>query len=195
MKVELLTATNSPEETIKYAISRCYQQPANDAILKHCIKAGHLSVLEHASATFEITISLQTLLQLTRHRHLSFTCQSSRGSLLTEVLPTGNEVVDELNMENLHIYQQLITSGTPYEEAALMLPKAVMYNLIVTGNFRAWYEFLPKRMCRRAQKEHRELAQAFYEILADNYPTIFKGVGPACNHCNEKGCSFHGKTV
>lgn len=193
MKVELITATNSPEETIRYAISRCYQQPADDKVLKHCLKAGHLSVLEHASATFEITVSLQTLLQLTRHRHLSFTCQSSRGSLMTEVMPTGNEVVDEVNMENIHIYQQLITSGVPYEEAALMLPKGIMYNLLVTGNFRAWYEYLPKRLCKRAQGEHREVAQAIRDILVDNYPIIFEGVGPDCKNCKEKGCSFHDK--
>lgn len=47
--------------------------------VQKAVEAGHLSVLEHCYASFEITVSTSVLLQLTRHRHLSFTVQSSRG--------------------------------------------------------------------------------------------------------------------
>lgn len=192
MKVEYIMGTPGAVDVLCLAVSQCYQQKASPAVLKHCIKAGHLSVLEHAMATFKVTCSLQTLLQITRHRHLSFTCQSSRGSAMNEVMPTGNEVVDEVNMENVGIVQQLIAAGTPYEEAALMLPKAIMYTFVVSGNFRAWYEYLPKRLCKRAQREHREVALAIRNILSKEYPTVFADVCPHCATCNERGCSFHG---
>lgn len=193
MKVDLIAWTPNSQQLIQYAAGRCYQKSADVKVMKHCIKAGHLSILEHASATFEVTCSLQTLLQLTRHRHLSFTCQSTRGSKIDSFASTGNEVIDEVNAENLHIYQQLIIGGTPYEEAALMLPKAMEYNLLITGNFRAWYEYLPKRMCMRAQKEHREMAGKIQDLLIEIAPDIFKSCTTKCSTCNEKGCSFNGE--
>lgn len=192
MEVSFIGATTNAEEIIKLAISQCYQQPASTTVLRHCISAGHLSVLEHAMATFKISVSLQTLLQLTRHRHLSFTCQSTRGSLIDEVETTGVEVVDETNSATLQIYRALVQSGNAsLEEAALMLPKAMTYNLVVSGNFRVWYEYLPKRMCKRAQTEHRALAESIQYELMIRYPNIFKGVKAPCDKCKEKGCEFH----
>lgn len=111
---------------------------------------------------------------------------------MNDFLPTGNEVIDEVNAEALAIAQQLIAGGAPFEEVALMLPKAVIYNIVVTGNFRTWYEMLPKRMCRRAQKEHREIAYKIKDALVANYPEIFTYVKAGCDKCNERSCSFHG---
>ena len=71
-----------------------------------------------------------------------------------------------------------------------MLPKAAEYKLVVTGNFRAWFEYLPKRLCKRASKEHQELAQQIYQALVTACPQVFGNVKPNCKSCNEKRCSY-----
>ena len=73
-----------------------------------------------------------------------------------------------------------------------MLPKATEYKLVVTGNFRAWFEYLPKRMCQRASKEHRELAHQIFKELKVVCPEVFKYCKMPCGDCKEKGCSFSG---
>ena len=190
-KVKLLSITPDYMQLLKHAAGMCYQQEATDKTIEHIIKAGHLSVLEHCSASLEVTCSIQTLLQLSRHRHLSFTVQSSRGSKLTSCYQSGNADIDSLNIELLRGYEYCIENGAANEVAAYMLPKAAEYKLVVTGNFRAWFEYLPKRLCSRAQVEHRELAAGIKSALAEAAPEIFKRDFRNCKNCTESRCAFH----
>lgn len=195
-KVELIHITPNYMDLLKYAIGMCHQTKVGDKVVKHCIKAGHLSVLEHCTATFEISCSIQMLLQLTRHRHLNFTVQSSRVTPLPESYKTGNEMVDYINSKTIDNYNNYCEfSEIPQEVKAYLLPKSAMYNLVVTGNFRAWFEYLPKRMCARAQTEHREVANEIKRLLAENAPEIFKDVTAPCSNCNETSCDFSTKQV
>ena len=189
--VKLIQVTKNPMEILKFAAGQCYQKEANDKVIEHIVEAGHLSVLEHCYATFEVTCSLAVLLQLTRHRHLSFTVQSSRGSELTGFYECGNEYVDTLNkvaMERYHKESQ--QKSAPQEVLQYMLPKAVKYKMVITGNFRAWFEYLPKRLCKRASKEHRELAMHILQILHLICPEVFLKCRTPCATCKEKGCYF-----
>lgn len=188
-EARLVTSTNEPMELLKLAAGECYQTKATNGVIKHIVKAGHLSVLEHCSATFEVTCSITTLLQLTRHRHLSFTVQSSRGSKLTSVYKTGKDSIDNA-VESIMATYESLTDDYEKQEAAYVLPKAAQYKLIVTGNFRAWFEYLPKRLCKRASKEHQELAQKIYQELVTVCPEVFGQVKPNCANCQESGCSF-----
>jgi len=189
--VELINYTKDYKELLCRAISQCYQKEAGEEVIKHCLKAGHLSVLEHATASFEITCSIQTLLQLSRHRHFSMTVQSSRGTVLTESLKVEDKKLQELLDEQVHNYVNCnIGEDISNEDRALLAPKAMMYRLVITGNLRAWYEYLPKRLCSRAQKEHRELAKAIQEELAKVFPLVFDKEFLKCDTCTERSCSF-----
>ena len=188
--VKLLSSTKEPMELLKVAAGECYQSKTTDATIRHIVDAGHLSVLEHCYASFEVTCSILVLLQLTRHRHLSFTVQSSRGSELTEVAKTGNSTIDDLVDIAMFDYKGLLASGYAFEEAAYLLPKAAEYKLVVTGNFRAWFEYLPKRMCKRASEEHQQLANLIYHELMLVCPEVFGQIKLNCKTCKEKGCSF-----
>lgn len=190
-KVKLIASTPEPLSVIKTAISQCYQKEATDATVKHILKAGHLSVLEHASASFHVTCSLTVLLQMTRHRHLSFTAESSRGSTLCGMERRDIERIDRYNQQTMAFYNELIYGGIRPEDAAYVLPKAVLYRFVVTGNFRAWYEYLPKRLCKRASKEHRKLAQLLHNELCLLCPEIFCHVQANCAMCNERRCDYH----
>lgn len=189
--VKLISMTQDPMEVLKTAAGMCYQKKATDKVIKHIIECGHLSVLEHCYATFEITCSVTVLLQLTRHRHLSFTCQSTRGSRLTSYYDTGVKDVDCNVAEQMSIYNEVCDDpDIPLEDAAYLIPKGAEYKLVVTGNFRAWFEYLPKRLCKRASKEHRLLAQMIYGMLSAKVPEVFNYVTLPCETCKESGCSF-----
>lgn len=191
MKAELVTITPNYIQLIQKAMGECYQRPVGEKTVKKAVQAGHLSVLEHCVATFEITCSTSVLLQLTRHRHFSFTVQSSRGCVLTNFHKTGIPFVDDLLIDHMADYNYAVEEGCEHkEDAAYLLPKAAEYRLLITGNFRAWYDYLPKRMCKRAQKEHRELAYAIQKALAKAAPEIFDKDFLNCDECKEKSCSF-----
>ena len=71
MKVELISYTQNPLETIERAASTCYDSipSKNGKIMMACYRSGHHSVLEHVSFTYRITgVSRALMAQLTRHR-------------------------------------------------------------------------------------------------------------------------------
>ena len=188
---KLISVTPDAMALLKRAAGQCYQKEANDAVVRHIIEAGHLSVLEHCSATFEITCSITVLLQLTRHRHFSPTVQSSRGSELESVYNTGDLLIDHMTNYMMTIYHNNVQSGGyKKEDLAYLLPKAAEYRLILTGNFRAWFEYLPKRLCKRATKEHQDLAHQIHKELLFACPQVFDHVKPNCQSCKEKRCTF-----
>lgn len=78
MKVELIA--NTVLELPVHAMSKCYGFNTTEKSLINACKAGHLSLLEHAYATFDIEMSQKCLAQITRHRQLSFTVKSTRGT-------------------------------------------------------------------------------------------------------------------
>ena len=68
--IELLSVTPDAEKLIELAGRTCYKSECGDpAIIQKWIKAGHLSVIEHASATFRASgVSRALTHQLVRHR-------------------------------------------------------------------------------------------------------------------------------
>ena len=189
--VELISITQNHMDLLKEAIGMCHQTQVSDQVVKHCIEAEHMSVLEHAYASFKVKCSIQTLLQLTRHRHLSFTVQSSRVTDLKDYYETGDWFIDEMNKDTMNEY--LSNAASRQEQKAYMLPKAALYNLVVTGNFRAWYEYLTKRLCARTQKEHRLLAEEIHNTLCLYAPQVFASCTAPCGNCKEKSCVFNEK--
>ena len=193
MTAKLISYTRDYMPVLLRAASQSYRKIASDRVIEHIIQAGHWSVLEHCMATFECTASVSVLLQITRHRHLSFTVQSSRGSKLTSYRHTGNKIIDAGNDVSMCQYKALLNGGEPYEEAAYLLPKAAEYSFVVSGNLRAWLEYLPKRLCKRAMPEHRELAREIAQELRYAMPEIFDRDLTACSTCRETSCGFSGK--
>ena len=95
MKVELISWTNNPIETVEKACSVCYQSEPSIKVVKHCVNSGHHSVLEFANFVFKIEdISRACSLQLVRHRTASFAQKSQRYTPFNDFeilpLPKGN---------------------------------------------------------------------------------------------------------
>lgn len=191
-KAELISITPGYMELLKTACSKPYGNDVSNKGIQHIINSGHLSVLEHCYASFEVECSVRVLGQLTRHRHLSFTCKSARGSTFNtmEFPPTSPAVLRELSSAALVPYNSALEAGVKEEDAAYLLPQGARTSIVVTGNFRAWFEYLPKRMCKRAMPEHRELASKIQQALAEAAPEIFKRNFMNCDNCTESSCEF-----
>lgn len=201
--VKLLSITPNYMETLKVACSKPYGSTITPAAIQRILESGHLSVLEHCYASFEVKCSVRVLGQLTRHRHLSFTCKSARGSKFNEIVvpnfvvqqlddggQTDEDIKDGLSYDALRLYNTLLVSDIKEQDAAYFLPQGIQTDLVVTGNFRAWFEYLPKRLCRRAMPEHRELARLIQQELAKAAPEIFDRNFMNCEGCKERSCEF-----
>lgn len=198
VSAKLVYYTPNYMEVIAGAMSKCYEKTVSEKGVLKAVEAGHLSVLEHAYATFDITCSLAVLGQFTRHRHLSPTVKSTRGAYFAVeyVIPPAISELSSLEYEyvehmesTFRLYHTLIDAGIPKEDAAYVLPKATLTNFRVTGNFRAWFEYLPKRLCRRAMTEHRWLAKLIHAELRKHI-IIYDRDFMACDVCTEEGCRF-----
>ena len=161
-------------------------------LVQRVIGYGHHSILEHASFTFGIEgISRACSHQLVRYRIASFSQQSQRCVTAENakfVLPPsiaerGIKVDSEIIIE---AYKALIELGIPPEDARFVLPNATETKLVMTMNARELRHFFAQRLCKQAQWEIRELAEAIHAICIDKAPILFQGSGPDCKNCEEK---------
>lgn len=196
VSAKLLSVTPNYMELLKAACSKPYGNNVSEKGIQSIINSGHLSILEHCYASFEIECSVRVLGQLTRHRHLSFTCKSARGSKFDTLetphfdFKTDAATYDYLKSIALEPYNLALEAGMKEEAAAYLLPQGARTSIVVTGNFRAWFEYLPKRLCKRAMPEHRELADKIHKELATAVPEIFDRGFMNCANCTERSCNF-----
>lgn len=199
--------TYSSPDVIAHAMSNCYHSNCTVNSVVHSVKAGHHSILDHGFATFDLEMSVKCLGQFTRHVFLKPTVESSRGVDLTlngiytyweKPTYVTNEAWDRF-LEDLEHQLKLSAEvlnneeyeGIPLEYLSYTLPVGVMTKLTVTADYRAWFEYLPKRICKRASFEHRELAIDIYKELHRVFPEVFNlemlGI---CKNCDEPSCDF-----
>ena len=201
MKIELLASTPNPEELIVKAGRVCYQsvsrsKGSDKALIKSLIKSGHLSVLEHASATFKISdVSRAMTHQLVRHRLCSFSQQSQRyvkEDQFQFVIPTSilslDSTLKDQNSEELPakkefendmkiiqgMYNKWKLQGLKNEDARALLPNACCTTIVVTANFRQWRAMIKERCDYHAQEEIRKVMLECLQKLHEISPVIFK---------------------
>lgn len=191
IKVELLAITPSSEELIENAGRTAYLsfrseiQCTSTDFLRMLIQKGHLSVLEHASATFRIKGGSRSFThQLVRHRLCSFTQQSQRyvnESHFSYVEPDSikkNSQAHSLFLSFIKkakkVYVELQDMGIKNEDARFVLPNAVESEIVISANFREWRHIFELRGEPDAQWEIRRIAIDALKILKKHAPTIFE---------------------
>src|SRR5512137_967594 len=139
--VTLLAITPNAEKLIEEAGRTCYlsleriAEGSEKSFIRNCIKRGHHSILEHATATFRITGASRAFThQLVRHRLASFSQQSQRyvdETGFNYVIPDdilANEKASALFRDCMaraeNAYQQLRQFGIKKEDARFILPNA-----------------------------------------------------------------------
>jgi thymidylate synthase (FAD) len=193
----------------EFAGRACYQSwskpnPAtatNATYLAHILAVGHLSVFEHATATFYLTgVSRSLTHELIRHRHFSYSQLSQRyvpehdAAIVEPELiaadPELHEAFVAATDAGLKAYSTLVTKLTerlaaePGTSATLrrkqarqaaraVLPNATETRIVVTGNYRAWRHFIATRASEHADVEIRALAIDCLRELSRVAPNAF----------------------
>ena len=190
MKVELLSITPNAEKLIENAGRISYlsfekqRRGSEKEFIRMLIKSGHLSVLEHAYATFRIKGGSRAFThQLVRHRLCSYTQQSQRyvdESRFNYIEPESikkNKEAHSLFVNFIdkakEIYNRLLKLGIKNEDARFVLPNATESQIVVTANFREWRHIIGLRGSPDAQWEIRKAAIEILKILKKYAPTIF----------------------
>lgn len=193
MEVKLLQHTPEPEIFIGKIAGVCYGKENSDdeTCIKraaHCVHKGHLSTLRFAHATFHVSgISRVCSHQFVRSKHLDFLQRSQRytekqHTIYPPALIHDNQLSEELDMMIDHLeslsticYEQALEEGFKKEDARFLLLQGSATELIVTGNFQAWLDFIKLRNTKESQWEIRAVADEIKNQLADIAPNIFFG--------------------
>ena len=193
MKVELIAITEylrgngTPEELLEHAGRICYRSEGRGEpgkFIRARVREGHESIIEHASASFEISgISRACSHQLVRHRLASYSQESQRYVDMAEptwALPPdvledegAMEVWEAFADQVKDAYQALRERGMRKEDARFVLPNAAATRLIVTMNFRELLHFFRIRVSRAAQWEIRDVGIRMLELVYPHAPSVF----------------------
>ena len=190
-----------------FAGRACYQSwtkpnPAtatNEGYLRHILEVGHLSVLEHGTATFYFTgVSRSFTHELIRHRHFSYSQLSQRyvperDAAMVEpaviaanpelhkkfveaseaAVRAYNELLEGLEATFADVPNATLRRKQARQAARSVLPNATETRIVVTGNYRAWRHFIAMRATEHADVEIRELAIATLRQLQELAPNVF----------------------
>jgi len=188
--VELISITPNAEKVIEQAGRTSYQSfdriTENSAqnFIQMLIKRGHLSVLEHAYATFRLkNVSRALTHQLVRHRLASYTQKSQRyvdESNFEFIIPPSIKknddalkIYSEFMKKVKKVYKELRKKDILKEDARYVLPNATVTEIVITANMREYRHIFKLRCSSHAQWEIREVAIKMLKILKEKVPSIF----------------------
>ena len=171
-------------------------------LLKYLIKEGHWSPFEMVSITMEIKTTRDISRQIIRHRSFSFQEFSQRYAeaetfstrrqarkqhptnrqLSTvdeddEKQRRAQEVFNEMQGEVARVakdhYEMALNAGIAKEQARALLPEGMTETtLYMAGTLRSWIHYCELRRGHGTQKEHIEIADRCWDIIAGHFPEI-----------------------
>ena len=214
-RVATVAATDKPQTVAYLALHQDYSSDyvtdthlSEDAcgkiVVDRLLKGGrgHYGPLEHASITLNIRCDHATLMQLTRHRMLSFDVQSMRytsdhvksvGRGETDVEDVfyirpagtyksrdGEYVWDERRVQDARYrmkvscgdYADDLDAGIPPEHSRHYLATCLLQNCIATGNLRSWLHVLEVRNKANAQMEIQAISDLIHLELLRWAPDV-----------------------
>lgn len=193
--VVLEDMTPSAALLIERAARNCYKSEGKvcpgsaAAIIKKVMNPDdpHHSVLEHAKATVRIITDRGIMAEITRHRHASFSIESTRycnygkdafGAEITVVQPPGLEGrsfrIWRMVMRVAEWgYMGMLRLGVKPEIARSVLPMALKTEIVMTANFSSWHHILKMRTNPRAHPQVREVMEMVRTILQEGCPEVF----------------------
>jgi thymidylate synthase (FAD) len=169
-------------------------------LIRYLINNAHWSPLEMVHMTLEINTTRDIARQILRHRSFSFQEFSQRYADPTSALgfvtrearlqdpknrqnsiETDNSELEELwqSMQQAAIedaqrqYAKAINMGVAKEQARALLPEGLTESRIyMAGSLRSWVHYCDLRRANGTQKEHREIADACWAIVQQQFPML-----------------------
>ena len=178
--------------------SNQFNTETSDRLIRYLVKHQHWSPLEMVSACCEITTTRDIARQILRHRSFSFQEFSQRyadpvkelnfvlrEARLQDTTNRQNSIQVEDNLLQIQweqaqkrvlfavkdAYKWAIENGIAKEQARAVLPEGMTESrLYMNGTLRSWVHFIELRSGNGTQKEHREIARACAEVIAQVFP-------------------------
>tara|TARA_R110000868_G_scaffold365481_1_gene628365 strand:- start:1833 stop:2162 length:330 start_codon:yes stop_codon:yes gene_type:complete len=100
-------------------------------------------------------------------------CNDSDAQFITPESLADNREYSNAIEYAVYTYNELVAAGIKKEDARMVLPASTTTELVVTGNFQAWLDFINLRNTKEAQWEIRALAQEIKSRLEEIAPNIF----------------------
>jgi thymidylate synthase (FAD) len=171
-------------------------------LLRYLIKENHWSPFEMVSVTMEITTTRDISRQILRHRSFSFQEFSQRYAVSESFNTTrqarkqhptnrqlsemdenpsrqtnAQEVFNEMQAEVCRVakdyYEMALNQGIAKEQARALLPEGLTETTIyMAGSLRSWVHYCDLRMGNGTQKEHAQIAEKCWDILAHHFPDV-----------------------
>jgi thymidylate synthase (FAD) len=163
--------------------------------MKNILDVGHFSVLEHSTATFLFGgVSRSLSHEFIRSRHLSYSELSQRFENMEDaelVTPPAyyrhfpldammawrgkrfNEIKENYATVVDFLVGKGLTRKQAREAARADLPNATQTRIVVTGNFRAWRQFIAMRATIHADAEICAVAVEVLQNLQVHAPNVF----------------------
>jgi thymidylate synthase (FAD) len=166
----------------------------SDKLIKYLIKHKHWSPLEMASACIEITTTRDIGRQILRHRSFSFQEFSQRYAAVdtdrfvlrearlqdfknkqNSIEIEDDQLQSEWNEKQLTViaaakdaYEWALSHNIAKEQARVVLPEGLTNStMYVNGTIRSWIHYIDVRSDVSTQKEHRAVALACAEAIAE----------------------------
>jgi thymidylate synthase (FAD) len=169
-------------------------------LIRYLINNAHWSPLEMVHMTMEINTTRDIARQILRHRSFSFQEFSQRYADPTKALgfvtrearlqdaknrqnsiETDDQDIESLwrSIQELIIddayrqYTKAINMGIAKEQARALLPEGLTESRIyMAGSLRSWVHYCDLRRANGTQKEHRQIADACWQIVIEQFPML-----------------------
>lgn len=180
---------------IEAAGRTCYKSEdmiTNDsaaAFTQRILGSGHLSVIEHASATVRFVCDRGVTHEIVRHRLASYSQESTRyanyskdkfGNEITVIRPCFWEegsaeyaIWLEAMQQAEASYLLLTKKGASAQQARSVLPNSLKTEIVVTCNFREWRHIFELRCASAAHPQMREIMLPLLGEMHRNIPVLF----------------------
>ena len=195
--VEIVAMPTYPESLriVESAARTCYKsedrigEGSAEKLIRHCIKRGHESVLEHVGFTLRIVTDRGVLAELTRHRiGVAFSVESTRyvrydGDMaFVEPWWWEDPNVDELCHRLFRvvcddaedIYLAMINNGMSPQAARAILPLSLATTITMTANIREWRHIFKLRCDSAAHPDIVRVMTMARDIARGNLPVFFE---------------------
>lgn len=182
-------------KSLELAAKQCYRTQGNITddsyknFLRNCINRGHESVIEHEKVSIRMCCDIGVYKDLTRHRHASFSIESTRycnyskdkfENEISFIEPCNIEKNTEeykewyYGMQNAEeTYLNMSRLGCNPDQLRMILPHSTASEVYMTANIREWRHIFRLR----AQKEtHPAIQQLMIPLLLyfkEQMPELF----------------------
>lgn len=183
-------------QNIERACRTCYKSEnlitdeSYKSLLKNCLNKGHESVLEHEKITIRMICDIGVYKDLTRHRHASFSiestryCNYSKDKFSNEIVFIEPFHIDKTEyvlwkncMENIETtYLEMSKLKCSPDQMRMILPHSTASEVVMTANIREWKHILSLRATKHA---HPTVQQIMIPLLLEfkkTMPEIFGDV-------------------